>query len=132
MWESFFLGVGTDYRIVNNSKAPDAQVGSLKGSRWAELVLTAGYLGESFLLKVEYQPHGDFHLAQPTYQGASVTYSGGGGLRLGVLYSLYSGLMVGPCYESLQFSNRFDSVNGQVANESLKMTQIGLTGAYVF
>ena len=132
MWSGFFLGAGTDYRMVNNSKTPDSQVGSLKGTRWAPIVVATGYCAESFVLKLEYEPSGDFHLAQPTYQGATITYSGGSGFRASFLYSVYSGLMFGPSYESLQFANRLDSVNGQIDNQALSMTQIGLIGAYVF
>ncbi len=132
MFNETFLALGTDYRMVNNSKAPDSQIGSFKGTRWAPLLLAAGYCAESFLIKFEYEPFGLFHLTQPTYQGGSITYGGGGGFRAQFLWQVYGGLMMGPHYESLKFSSRFDSQNGQAGSQALTLTQVGLTGSYVF
>ena len=128
----FLLGLGTDYRQVNNSKDPATDIGSFKGTRWAPLVISTGYLGESFLLKLEYQPMGVFTLTQPTYQGSTVTYGEGTGYRASLMYNVWNKIMLGPQYESLTFPTRYDSQMGQADGETLTLTQIGLAGAYVF
>ncbi len=132
MFDGFLLAIGTDYRQVNNSKAPDSQVGSFKGTRWAPLVLSTGYVGTEFLLKIDYQPMGIFNLTQPTYQGSKISYSSGGGYRVNALYNIWSSFMVGPQYESLKFSSRFDTGSGQTEAQALTVTQFGLTATYVF
>jgi hypothetical protein len=132
MFGGFFIGLGTDYRQVNNSKTPDSQIGSFKGSRWAPIVFSTGYLSESFLFKLEYEPMGKFDLTQPTYTGSKVSYENGSGYRIAALYHLGSKIMLGPQYESLKFATRFDTQAGQSDNQALTLTQIGLTGAYVF
>ncbi len=131
LYQGIFLGIGTDYRQVNNSKVPTQEIGSFKGTRWAPLTLATGYLGNNILLKLEYQPTGTLDLKQPTYQGATVTYGNSSGYRASLMYNVWSKLMVGPQYESLKYSSRFDSLNGETT-ESLTMTHIGLAGAYVF
>ena len=128
----FLFGLGTDYRQVNNSKEPNTDVGSFKGTRWAPLVISTGYLGESFLIKLEYQPMGVFTLTQPTYQGSTVTYGEGSGYRASLMYNVWDKIMLGPQYESLRFPTRYDSQLGQADGETLTLTQIGLAGAYVF
>ncbi len=128
---SIFIGVSSDYRLINQYSDLDVAVGNYRGSRWNMASPTLGFQFGSFVTKIDLQILGNYELANATATGSKIAFKGPIGGRISISYPFQGSIYLGAFYETLSFKTLNDSASGDSAlSQKLTLWQSGICVTY--
>jgi hypothetical protein len=111
--EDYFLGLSTEYSVLNQYSDIDPLAGNNRGTRWNVITPTLGWrVFNKIVLKVDFEFLGSYNLANPLPGDQYVSYTNPFGIKLTLSIPVVYRVSLGLLFEYVTFSKIENSLMG--------------------